>query len=154
VEGLFGDEQEPLHHRLRRRSPSPAKAGEDVISRSDLLTTSAQVVDARSGPRFRGEEAEPRPEVAPGHIPGSRNLHYAQLFGPNGTLKSPDELRAAFAEAGIDPSRPMVATCGSGVTACNLLLAAELLGNEDARLYDGSWAEWGVDPATPKAIGP
>ena len=72
----------------------------------------------------------------------------------DGTLKPLEEIRRLFAAAGIDPARPFVATCGSGVTATSLLFAAHLLGNDEARLYDGSWTEWGADPATPKALGP
>ena len=81
-------------------------------------------------------------------------MPYPELFRADGTYRAPDELRAAFAGAQVDPARPMIATCGSGVTACNLILAAELLGNEEVRLYDGSWTEWGADLATPKALGP
>jgi thiosulfate/3-mercaptopyruvate sulfurtransferase len=112
-----------------------------------------EIVDARGPARFAGEEAEPRPGLAAGHIPGARNLPQARLFEADNRWKSGDALRAAFAEAGIDLSRPMVTTCGSGVTAAVLLFGAHLLGKEDVRLYDGSWSEWGADPATPKAVG-
>jgi thiosulfate/3-mercaptopyruvate sulfurtransferase len=113
----------------------------------------AEIVDARPAARFRGEEAEPRPGLAPGHIPGSKSLPQSALFEADGTWKRGDALRAAFADAGVDLSKPMVTTCGSGVTAAVLLFGAHLLGKEDVRLYDGSWAEWGADPATPKALG-
>jgi thiosulfate/3-mercaptopyruvate sulfurtransferase len=115
---------------------------------------SGAILDARGRPRFEGTEADPRQGVAPGHIPGSRNLPYASLYRDDGTFRSPPELRALFTAAGIDPSEPFTATCGSGVTACSLIFAAHLLGNDGARLYDGSWSEWGADPTTPKALGP
>ncbi len=111
-----------------------------------------QVVDARSAARFTGEEPDPRPATHAGHIPGSKNLPYATLFNDDGTWKSPDALKAAFEAAGIDLAKPMVATCGSGITAGVLVFAAHLLGN-NAALYDGSWAEWGADRTTPKAMG-
>ncbi len=103
-----------------------------------------QIVDARSPARFRGEEPEPRPGMRAGHIPGSANLHYAVLLNGDGTMKSPDDLRAAFKTAGIDLERPVVTTCGSGVTAAILSLALERLGHRDHALYDGSWSEWGM----------
>lgn len=112
-----------------------------------------QVVDARSGPRFTGEERDPRPGLAPGHIPGSLSLPYGELFNADGTWKQGDALKAAFDAAGIDFSKPLVATCGSGMTATVLAFGAHLLGKDDVAVYDGSWSEWGADPATPKATG-
>lgn len=112
-----------------------------------------EIVDARGAPRFTGEEAEPRPGLPSGHIPGSKNLPQADLFNPDNSWKRGDPLRAAFADAGVDLGKPMVATCGSGITAAVLLFGAHLLGKDDVRLYDGSWSEWGADPATPKAVG-
>jgi len=111
-----------------------------------------QVLDARSGPRFTGEEPDPRPATHAGHIPGSKNLPYKQLFNDDGTWKTGDALKAEFERAGIDLSKPLVTTCGSGITAAVLLFGAHLLGNEGA-LYDGSWSEWGADLSTPKAMG-
>lgn len=105
----------------------------------------AQIVDARSPGRFRGEEPEPRAGLRSGHIPGSRNLHYAHLLNPDGTLKSLDDLRAAFKTAAVDPARPVVTTCGSGVTAAILALALAVTGQTNAAVYDGSWSEWGQE---------
>jgi thiosulfate/3-mercaptopyruvate sulfurtransferase len=113
-----------------------------------------EIVDARGALRFAGEEAEPRPGLEAGHIPGSKNLPQGKLFNPDNSWKQGDALRRRFEEAGVDLSKPLVTTCGSGITACVLLFGAHLLGKEDAKLYDGSWAEWGADPATPKAVGP
>lgn len=112
-----------------------------------------EIVDARPAARFAGEEPEPRPGVTPGHIPGSRNLPQGELFNPDNTWKRGEALRHAFEDAGIDLDKPMVTTCGSGVTAAVLLFGAHLLGKEDVKLYDGSWSEWGADPSTPKATG-
>ena len=110
----------------------------------------AQIVDARSPGRFAGAEPEPRPGVEPGHIPGALNLPYSKLFEGDGRWKSPQAIAEAFAAAGVDPARPMVATCGSGITACVLAFAAERIGGT-MPVYDGSWTEWGSDPSTPKA---
>ena len=124
---------------------------EDV--RSILGSDAHELVDARGAARFEGGE-EPRPGVTPGHIPGAKNLPQSALFNRDHSWKRGDALRAAFADAGVDLAKPMVTTCGSGVTAAALLFGAQLLGKQDVRLYDGSWAEWGADPSTPKATGP
>jgi thiosulfate/3-mercaptopyruvate sulfurtransferase len=112
-----------------------------------------EIVDARPAARFAGTEAEPRPGLASGHIPGSRNLPQGALFNADNTWKKDEALRAEFDAAGVDLTKPMVTTCGSGVTAAVLLFGAHLLGKEDVRLYDGSWSEWGADPDSPKATG-
>jgi len=138
-----------------RAVPFEASESGDVVGKEQIRAgLDPPLLDARGQARFEGMEADPRPGIAPGHIPGSRNLPSAELFNSDGTFKSSDELRRLFASAGIDPERPFVASCGSGVTACSLIFAAHLLGNEETRLYDGSWSEWGADPATPKALGP
>jgi thiosulfate/3-mercaptopyruvate sulfurtransferase len=121
---------------------------------AQMRTATAQIVDARSAARFTGDERDPRPGVAPGHIPGSRNLPYGALFDATGRLKDDAAIAAAFAAAGIDPAQPVVTTCGSGVTAAILAFALDRLGNPDVALYDGSWSEWGANSTTPKAIGP
>jgi thiosulfate/3-mercaptopyruvate sulfurtransferase len=125
---------------------------DSVVAKRDILT-SGRIVDARGRGRFEGSEPDPRPNVAAGHIPGSLNLPFAELYNNDGTLKSIPELRRLFEGAGIDPEQPFVATCGSGVTANSLIFAAHLIGNDQAKLYDGSWSEWGADPDAPKALG-
>ncbi|PRD40161.1 UNVERIFIED_CONTAM: Thiosulfate/3-mercaptopyruvate sulfurtransferase 1 [Trichonephila clavipes] len=104
----------------------------------------AEIIDARSAPRFRGEVAEPRPGLRSGRIPGSKNLPFGELFNADGTMKDDAELRAAFTAAGVDLSKPAITTCGSGVTAAILALGLERIGHRNWALYDGSWAEWGM----------
>ena len=105
-----------------------------------------QILDARSAPRFRGEVEEPRAGLRSGHIPGSLNLPFGNLLNPDGTMKPPADLRAAMEAAGVDLSRPVITSCGSGVTAAILSLALEILGHRNHSLYDGSWTEWGAYP--------
>ena len=132
-----------------------AKAVADKDYVSGLVHSSEhELVDARGAGRFAGEEAEPRQGVTPGHIPGSKNLPQGNLFNADNSWKRDDALRAEFERAGVDLEKPMVTTCGSGITAAVLLFGAHLLGKEDVKLYDGSWSEWGADPTTPKATGP
>lgn len=127
----------------------------EVVDKSAILGgIPLPILDARGRARFEGSEPDPRPGIGDGHIPGSRNLPYAELYRDDGTFKSAAELRQAFADARVDPEQAFVATCGSGVTANSLIFAAHRLGGRSAKLYDGSWSEWGADPATPKERGP
>lgn len=142
--------------------PKPRDVAFDAAERPDEVVTKQQIlggielplVDARGPGRFEGSEPDPRPGVASGHIPGARNVPFSAVYYEDGTFRSREELARVFAEAGADATRPLVASCGSGVTAASLLFAAHLLGNDETKLYDGSWSEWGADPATPKALGP
>ncbi len=102
------------------------------------------IVDARGAARFAGKDPEPRPGLRAGHIPNSRNVPYKTVLNPDGTMKEGEALRAAFAEAGVDLDKPIITTCGSGVTAAILSLALTRLGHHDHALYDGSWSEWGM----------
>ncbi|MDB5442535.1 MAG: rhodanese family protein [Phenylobacterium sp.] len=114
----------------------------------------AQLVDARAGPRFRGEAPEPRAGLRSGHMPEARNLPWGELIKADGTMTSPDEIRAAFEAAGVDLAAPIVTTCGSGVSASLLALALARLGRRDVAVYDGSWTEWGGRADTPVVTGP
>jgi thiosulfate/3-mercaptopyruvate sulfurtransferase len=146
------------HTAVDPEGPSPLTAGESrVRTKAQMLgnITSAaeQVIDARDAERFSGTIADAVHNLPGGHIPGARNLFFRELYNADGTFKADDHLREAFAAAGIDLDRPIVASCGSGVTASVLLFALHRLGVEDAALYDGSWSEWGADPHTPKEVG-
>jgi len=134
-----------------RPGPVRVKTKDEVLA--NVVSAEEQLVDARGAARFTGAEPEFRPGLASGHIPGSLNLPFGRMLKPDGTFRDEAGLRAAFAEAGIDLERPVVTTCGSGVTAAVLLFALHLLGKDDVALYDGSWSEWGADPTTPKATG-
>jgi len=119
-----------------------------------LAAGEAQVVDARAGDRFRGEAPEPRPGLRSGHMPGACNLAWNALVNPDGTMKDAAGLEAAFAEAGVDLDRPIVTTCGSGVSAATLALGLARLGRQDVAVYDGSWTEWAGRSDTEVVTGP
>jgi len=116
-------------------------------------TGSAQVVDARAAARFAGTAPEPRTGLRAGHIPNSRNLPYDMLLRSDSTLRPAGEIAALFETAGVDMAKPIVTTCGSGITAAVLSLALAVSGRPDTSLYDGSWAEWGADPSLPIEAG-
>jgi thiosulfate/3-mercaptopyruvate sulfurtransferase len=119
----------------------------------NLRSKAEQVLDARSAGRFAGTEPEPRAGLRGGHIPGSKNLPFDELFNADGTYKPLPELQAAFDGAGIDLRKPLVVTCGSGVTSAVLAFAAALLGHGKVAIYDGSWSEWGASPTNPVVTG-
>ncbi|MEQ8900852.1 MAG: 3-mercaptopyruvate sulfurtransferase [Roseovarius sp.] len=112
-----------------------------------------EILDARAAARYRGEAPEPREGLRAGHIPGSRNVPYTSLLNEDMTMKDPDELRAILAAAGVDMAKPVITSCGSGVTAAVINLALERIGKTDHALYDGSWTEWGAFPTLPVATG-
>jgi thiosulfate/3-mercaptopyruvate sulfurtransferase len=155
-------EGRPTHSGEVRPKPGKFQARLDssfVRSQQQLLgnlqTQAEQVVDARPRPRFEGTVAEPWPGRRSGHIPGSRNVPYAELFDARtGTMKPLDELRHAFKSAGVDLTRPIVTSCGSGVSALVVTLALYRLGVRGSALYDGSWAEWGLPDGPQVATGP
>jgi thiosulfate/3-mercaptopyruvate sulfurtransferase len=130
-----------LVHFETRFDPSAAVDFEAVSA--NLRSHAAQVIDARPAPRFHGEVPEPRKGLKPGHIPGSFNVPVG-LLSESGRLKSAEDLRQIFADRGIDLAKPIITSCGSGITAVTLALALEQAGAKDVAVYDGSWAEWGA----------
>ena len=136
-------------HFTSRMNNTLVRSVEQVIA--NIETGKEQVIDARSSGRFKGEEPEPRPSAKVGHIPGSMSLPFNSLMNPKEhfTYRSADEIMAAVDKAGIDLTKPITASCGSGVTACVLAFGLYLIGHENAAVYDGSWSEWGDHPDTP-----
>ena len=135
-------------HFLPRPEGTPVRDKAQMLA--NIESGREQVIDARSAARFRGEEPEPWPHRKVGHIPRSLNLPWPELLDPDGkTFLPPEELRRRFEKAGLGAGKPVVASCGSGVTACMLAFALHLTGRDDVAVYDGSWAEWGLAEDTP-----
>lgn len=132
--------------------PSLVRSLDEVLTA--LTDGDAQLVDARPAARFTGEAPEPRAGLRGGHMPGARSLPSQSVVGPDGRLKPADELEALFKAAGVDLDRPIITTCGSGVSAAIIALALARLGRDGAPVYDGSWSEWGAREDTPVVTGP
>lgn len=145
--------RESLRHRHFTAWSDAKKLRDKSAILANIAAPREVLVDARSPGRFSGAEAETRPGIASGHIPGARNVHYAALYNPDGTFRSTAEIKALFNAANVALDQPVIASCGSGMTACALTFALHLIGKNDVALYDGSWTEWGADPETPKAVG-
>jgi thiosulfate/3-mercaptopyruvate sulfurtransferase len=150
-EGLPLESGEPTPRSTRHfTSRRNADLVRDVYDMKAIIKDrSADIVDARSAERFAGRAPEPRPGVRPGHIPGSLNVPFGKLLNTDGTLKSKAELEKLFARAGVDLSKPIVTSCGSGITASVLALALAEIGHRRTAVYDGSWSEWGADQSLP-----
>ena len=140
---------------VRHRHFTVWKDEKQVAKKADVMSNlhdkGAEVVDARPNARFTGAEPEPRADLPSGHIPGSYSTPHGAFFHADGTWKTGDALKTVFADAGVDLDKPMITSCGSGMTAAVPLFAAHLLGKKDVRLYDGAWSEYGADKDAPKA---
>ena len=148
------DTPEILEQRFQAQAPARRLHPKEDIE-ANIATSAFQVLDARSKGRFEGSDPEPRAGQRSGHIPGSLNLPFLALFNSESkTWKTGDEINSAFASAGVDLSKPLVTSCGSGVTACALAFGAYLVGHKDTAIYDGSWVEWVADENLPLETGP
>jgi thiosulfate/3-mercaptopyruvate sulfurtransferase len=156
----WGREQRPLEQgplspaRGQFTARLDRRAVRDLAAvRTNLSSQQELVVDLRPSARFTGLAPEPRPGIRSGHLPGSVNLPFSRLVAPDGTILPESELRGLLRESGIDLSQPIIATCGSGTSACTLVLALDLLGFRDVAVYDGAWTEWGGQSDTPIETG-
>ena len=154
--GKWRAEQRPIEHGMVTLSQGNFTARLDPRAvrdldavRANIVNGSEQLVDVRSPGRFEGIEPEPRPGLRPGHVPGSINLPFTELVTRDGTLLTPEVLRRRLAQAGVDLNRPVVATCGSGTSACALVLSLHSIGHTQTAVYDGAWSEWGARADTP-----
>ncbi len=145
AEGRPVTDAEPV---IRDRHMTVVRQNDMVKDVTQVATASKlgdwEIVDARAADRFRGEAPEPRPGLRMGHIPGSKNVPWTSLLNDDQTMKTPDELKALFEAAGVDLSKPVISSCGSGVNAAILDLALEIIGHPRHAVYDGAWAEWGM----------
>jgi thiosulfate/3-mercaptopyruvate sulfurtransferase len=146
-----GPARPPSARFTAKRDPALVRSLDEVFSA--LGSGDIQIADARPAARFRGEAPEPRPGLRSGHMPGAKNLPPSELYHLDGTMLAPLDLEDKIQAAGIDPDKPLIASCGSGITACMIALALARTGHDRTAVYDGSWAEWGAAKTTPVETG-